>query len=348
MAAAAAAAVAVAAAAAPYISGTCEPPREPFIVLLAEPVPATAAPGETCVEVHDKMPGHRAVTPGAIAALQAARAKFWFNPTCAWERADAVWVLNPGNGGDQPPDILNALRPRAGLLYAGPNALAFKFGSRPVDAWVVPHRGIGDSIDVLTGGRLPFFAWPVGIDTARWAPTVPRAARLASALLYIKTEPPAELLAAVRDALKAAKVTAVTEVRYGSYDLEGYRAALLGAGALVVFTTSESQGAFYFEAWAADVPTFVFSGVGGFQHEWDGNIWLTEPAPYLSPLTGAYWSTPAQLANLFRPALQFQPRRWVMEHGSLEVVGAALVSDVRARLQAKCQRESEPQPPQTP
>jgi hypothetical protein len=159
---------------------------------------------------------------------------------------------------------------------------------------------------------------------------------------------PAELRAAVRDALKAAKVTAVTEVRYGSYDLEGYRAALLGAGALVVFTTSESQGAFYFEAWAADVPTFVFSGVGGFQHEWDGNIWLTEPAPYLSPLTGAYWSTPAQLANLFRPALQFQPRRWVMEHGSLEVVGAALVADVRARLQAKCQRESEPQPPQTP
>jgi hypothetical protein len=37
-----------------------------------------------------------------------------------------------------------------------------------------------------------------------------------------------------------------------------------------------------------------------------------------------------------------------MEHGSLEVVGAALVADVRARLQAKCQRESEPQPPQTP
>jgi hypothetical protein len=42
---------------------------------------------------------------------------------------------------------------------------------------------------------------------------------------------------------------------------------LAGASAMVVFSASESQGVFYFEAWAADVPTFVYSGSGAFHSD---------------------------------------------------------------------------------
>ena len=317
----------------------CEPPAEPFIVLLAEPVPASVPAGAACVEVADEFPGHRAVTPGAVAALRAAGARFLYNPTCAWERADAVVVLNPGNGADVPPNILTELRTRASILYAGPNAIAMKFGPAPADVWIVPSAGVGEQLAVHLGpdiaAQLHFFAWPVGVDAERWAPAAPRAQRRSAAILYFKSEPPPEVLTGVRSALAAAGVTAVTELRYGSYDLDGYRAALHEAGAMVVFSAHESQGAFLFEAWAADVPTFVYTG-GAWQHEFEGRVWLSEPAPYLTALTGAHWNVPAQLGALFSADLNFQPRRWLLEHGSLEVVGRALVEDVRRRLRAQC------------
>lgn len=322
----------------------CEPPASPFIVLLAEPVPEVpAGSAHHCYEVADVFPGHRAVTPGAVAALRAAGARFWYNPTCTWERADAVVVLNPGNGADVPPSILENMRSRAGLIYAGPNAIAMKFGPAPADVWIVPSTGVGEQLAVHLGpdvsSQLQFFAWPVGVDVEQWAPLSPRSQRRGAAIIYLKTEPPPELLEEVRGVLSAVGVTVVTELRYGSYELDFYRAALQKAGAMVVFSAHESQGAFLFEAWASEVPTFVFTG-SAWQHEFEGRTWLSEPAPYLTPLTGAYWNAPAQLGALFSANLHFQPRRWLLEHGSLEVVGRALVDDVRQRLRAKCNAAS--------
>jgi hypothetical protein len=278
------------------------------------------------------------VTPGTIAALRTTGALTWYNPSCAWSHADAVIVLSDG-GGDN--SIVPALRRNTTLLIVGPNVVIFFYSAAQaasVDAWVAPSPWVESTMHLLAPEQLlDFVVWPVGVDTALWAPVAPRAARRALALIYVKTEPPAGVLDAARAALLGAGATSVQELRYGSYDAAKYRAALQGAYVMVVFSASESQGVFLFEAWSADVPTLIYAA--GFQHEFLERTWLSDPAPYLSGFTGAKWVTQAQLENLLRRDFAFQPRRWVLQHGSLEAVGALMVADVRARWsQAICRR----------
>ena len=106
---------------------------------------------------------------------------------------------------------------------------------------------------------------------------------------------------------------------------------------MIVFSGHESQGVFLFEAWSSDVPTFVYAGDygpvdGAFQHVWMDKLWLTTPAPFLTPFNGAYWTTPNQLGNLFQLYERYRPRSWVLEHGSHEVIGPQLVQDICLRL----------------
>lgn len=317
-------------------AGSCRSGKRPFIVVLAEPVPTFTPTGEACEEHHSARPGHRAVTPAAVAALSAAKANFWFNPTCAWRHADAILHLNPSKESS-----LDGLHSKARLLYAGPTTIINLHNitaQPPVDVWVVPSPKLGETLTMNTPFPYTFFPWPAGVDAERWAPLLAHSDRRKSALLYKKTDPPAAVLSSTLSALSKAGVTTISEVRYGAHSSDDYRSALQKAGVMIVFSGHETQGVFLFEAWSSDVPTFVFAGDygdGAFQHFWENHLWLTEPAPYLSPFSGAYWSSLQQLENLFQIYDRFRPRQWILEHGTHEVIGPALVQDICTRLEMK-------------
>jgi hypothetical protein len=287
------------------------------------------------MKLHTARPGHRAVTPAAVAALTASGARFWFNPTCAWDKADAVVYLNPALGSP----TLDLVRSKTSLLYAGPNTIINLLNkTASVDVWIVPSWGVGEAVAMHTPFPYNFFVWPAGVDAEHWVPTTERADRRMSALLYKKTDPPISVLETTLKALSDAGVSTVTEVRYGTHTSDEYHAALQSAGVMIVFSGHESQGVFLFEAWSSDVTTFVFAGEytpidGAFQLFWMDRMWLTEPAPFLTPFNGAYWTTPNQLVNLFQLYERYRPRSWILDHGSHEVIGPQLVRDICARLQ---------------
>lgn len=113
-------------------------------------------------------------------------------------------------------------------------------------------------------------------------------------------------------------------LRYGAFQPREYRQRLQQADVMIYLSRSESQGIALFEAWSMNVPTFVLKrGLG--EH---GAV----PAPYLSPTTGAFFDTLADLEsklNALRSMEQkFSPRQWIDEFGSDEQATRALLDKV--------------------
>jgi hypothetical protein len=118
----------------------------------------------------------------------------------------------------------------------------------------------------------------------------------------------------------------VSVVTFGSYTSEEFLAHLRRASLMVGYSTSESQGIAWAEAWSADVPTLLwFQG----QNTWaPGRTFASSTAPYLCDSTGLFFSSVAE----FEDALTrweatketFRPRQWVLDHMSDEVCARQL------------------------
>lgn len=109
--------------------------------------------------------------------------------------------------------------------------------------------------------------WPVGIDTAAWAPD-PSAAPTTDFLLYNKirwdhAQRESELVGPIRDHLRARGIS-FEEIRYGSYRPEDYTNALRRCRALLFVCEHETQGLAYQEAMSAGRPVLA----------WDPGEWL--------------------------------------------------------------------------
>lgn len=149
--------------------------------------------------------------------------------------------------------------------------------------------------------------WAAGVDTRFFDPP---AGDRKHVLVYHKNAP-ASLLNEVLHLLRSRGLAAHL-IRYGSYTRSEYRDALAGSNVAIFLSRSESQGLALGEAWAMDVPTYVWD-----PQEFTAGGWTYDPVtscPYLSEQTGKRWKTIDQLKDLFRwqTVRSYAPRDWVL------------------------------------
>lgn len=106
-------------------------------------------------------------------------------------------------------------------------------------------------------------------------------------------------------------------LHYGNYTMSDFREKLSRSTFACFFSESESQGLALAEAWAMDVPTFVWNAYGYLTYK--GKQLKSETAPFLTSETGALFSAPQELAELVKKETTFSPRKKVIEHFSDEV-----------------------------
>ena len=290
------------------------------------------------------------MTPLTVLGFERAGINFWYNPSCEWDHAHVVLSIADGSSDS----ILDLKRHgKTELLFVGPNvytAIGYESSKPVVDSWVVPSYWVGDYNNVVRNEEWDYFAWPVGVDEFYWKPTHSakrNRTRTPRVLFYLKTNPlPSEHLAQAYEIVTNLGFEVKT-VRYGSYSPEEFKAHLDVSFAMVVFSHTESQGVFLFEAWSMNVPTFVYAS-DGFQHDYAGISWLSHPAPYLTPVCGWMFSKPAQLTNLLMKGFNYHPRRWVLRHGTAKRSGEMFRDEVLRRLKLKCATEATPSPSLSP
>lgn len=195
-------------------------------------------------------------------------------------------------------------------VLASENPLAFE--SARVSRILVPSEWVR----TMWASDLPAIAdrlatWPCGVDYDLWRPPVDRSGPLRP-LVYVKVAWPG-LLEEVEASLRSAGLAEWAVISYGSHSPDEFKRLLGGSSCLIYIGGSESQGLALLEAWAMDVPTFVFDAPSQAISLSDGRR-LTlmrgefHPAPYLSAATGALWSDPGELPSLICRVGQFTPR----------------------------------------
>jgi hypothetical protein len=211
-------------------------------------------------------------------------------------------------------------------LVAGPNLTILPsdaptlMTAPEIDLCLVPSDWVRDIYErdaPSLAGRIA--VWPAGVDAAFWAPAAQGFGMRRRALLYRKDLPRQrnasdELISGARTALEGAGFE-VTLAVYGTFEQWDYRAMLRNVDVVVFFSATESQCLALVEAWAADVPTLVWS-CGRFDYR--GRSFESSSAPYLAPANGRWFSDVGGLAALLADwadlRADMSPRNWVLEN----------------------------------
>lgn len=198
-------------------------------------------------------------------------------------------------------------------------------------------------------------AWPVGIDTERWAPSG-SGEKSCDVLLYDKVRwehqrYSGELLDPIRDFL-AKEGRSFEEIRYGGYREEEFEAALERCRAMIFVCEHETQGIAYQQALACGVPVFAWDR-GGY---WQDPSYFPErvrfapvtSVPYWDERCGSRFADFAEFCGSWSEfwrrcgSSQFDPRSYVLEHLTLEKCAAAYLEiaertarDASARIPGK-------------
>ncbi|HVE80298.1 MAG TPA: hypothetical protein VNA89_15645 [Gemmatimonadaceae bacterium] len=213
---------------------------------------------------------------------------------------------------------------------------------RPVVRILVPGEWMRAMFALTYGGRV-VHAWPVGIDTDRWAPA-PGRARPIDLLVYEKVRwerarygP--ELIAPILEEC-ARRGLRVATLRYGAYREEEYE-DLLGRSRFMLFLCEhETQGIAYQQALSAGVPVLAWDRGG----EWRDPAYHPHRVRF-GPVTSVpYWDArcgerfldaaafPGALDRLLDRARagELHPRSYVLEHLTLERSALAYLDHVAA------------------
>jgi glycosyltransferase involved in cell wall biosynthesis len=212
---------------------------------------------------------------------------------------------------------------------------------RPVRRVLVPGEWMRKMYEPVWNDQVS--AWPVGIDTETWREDPPATKRV-DVLLYDKIrwqrqhyEP--ALLEPIRQMLRNAGLR-FTELRYGRYREEQFRARLAESRAMVFLCEHETQGIAYQQALSCGVPIFAWDRGGHWQDPayypekvrfapvtsvpyWDGRCGLKfgDLAEFASKL-GEFWDAVQRGA--------FAPRCYVLDNLTLERCARQYVEIARA------------------
>ena len=213
-------------------------------------------------------------------------------------------------------------------VFSHPLVCPDLFERYPVRRMLVPGEWMRRMCEPLYGDRVT--AWPVGIDTERWAPT--GAPKDTDVLIYDKVRWEHEayeptLIQPIRDELARRGLTS-TELRYGSYEPADLAAALRRCRAVVFLCEHETQGIAYQQMLASGVPVLAWDR-GGF---WQDPEFYPErvrfgpvsSVPYWDERCGLTFSDADDFLDVLGPFLEslaagrFAPRDYVLENLTLE------------------------------
>lgn len=185
-------------------------------------------------------------------------------------------------------------------------------------------------------------AWPVGIDTDRWMPSL--APKPVDFLIYNKVrwhfdKFESELIRPVEAELRKRHLSFI-EIRYGDYREEEYEGRLHQCRAMIFLCEHETQGIAYQQALSAGVPILA----------WDRGCYWQDPAFYphrvkFGPVSSVpYWDDrcgvrftdaaefPEKLDEFLKALTkkQFAPRNYILENLTLETCASRYVEIVNS------------------
>jgi hypothetical protein len=206
---------------------------------------------------------------------------------------------------------------------------------------LVPGEWMRRMCEPAWGDRV--HAWPVGIDTAHWTPS-PSTPKTIDFILYNKIRwdhavRETTLLEPVRAELRRRGLR-FTELKYGFYQPEEFRALLATTRAMIFICEHETQGIAYQEALACGIPLLAWDHGG----EWLDPSYHPHRVRYGPVSSVPYWSDACGEkfadANGFTCALDrfmerladggFDPRGYIVDHLSLTTCAQAFVDHARA------------------
>lgn len=166
--------------------------------------------------------------------------------------------------------------------------------------WSIDTPGIADKLCV----------WPCGVDFEYWDPGL-EVEQPQLPLIYLKIKWP-DLRVRIINALRLAGLD-FREITYGSYSQNEYKTLLQKSSCVIYIGGSESQGIALLEAWAMNVPTFVYDAPSQVINLSDGRSLKLHrgefsPAPFLTEARGALWNDSSNLLDLIGKAQLFNPR----------------------------------------
>ncbi len=277
--------------------------------------------------------GHPAVTRSIVHGLNKMAVPFTYNPKSLNDLSQTVVVLSG----------ISALRQMIKLkqrgyircLLVGPSILDDPGSHRGILASPEIDRYITHApVCELMGRFLPTLAtrcipWAAGVDLGFWHRKALEARE--HVIIYWKqNKGPTIPLEPFRAELerRGYKVYVLT---YGSYTAEHYKNILQKAKFMVGFTRDETQGIAFAEAWASDVPTFIWRNS---EPTYLGVAYRGNTAPYLSGATGSFFSNIDDFNGLLSrwesADFDFKPRQWCHENMSDEVSAQNLLAIAHA------------------
>jgi glycosyltransferase involved in cell wall biosynthesis len=204
---------------------------------------------------------------------------------------------------------------------------------------LVPGEWMRQMFEPYYGDKV--VAWPVGIDTDRWAPAL--AARDIDVLLYDKVrwqrdryEP--GLIAPIREWLEQRHLTVAT-IQYGHYREDDYFDLVRRSKSMIFLCEHETQGLAYQQALSCGVPVCAWNR-GGF---WQDPAYYPErvkfgpvsSVPYWDESCGVDFADLDQFRRVFDPFWsgvvdgRFEPRRFIVDHLTLEHCAQQYLSHVQ-------------------
>lgn len=281
---------------------------------------------------HPQYRGHFAVTRSLVEGLIKIKANFNYNPLCPIQMAHTVIVL-AGIG-----TLRQAIRLKKRgwikKLYAGPNIVVFSsdegsiLASPEIDYVITPCDWV---IDVYVEDNKSLmgrcFAWPAGVDTDYWRPSlVTNRDRI---LIFDKqNKGPVGPVAPYADYLRELGWE-VEIIEYGTFTHDQFLQMLQRSCLMLGFVTDESQGIAWAEAWSTDVPTLLWKNT---TNVYRGRLYHCSTAPYLRPQNGLFFTDFEDFKIQFDYWVahkdQFTPRAWTLKHMSDEVCSSILYEKI--------------------
>jgi len=205
-------------------------------------------------------------------------------------------------------------------LIAGPNLMLSPkdYGgllARPeIDAVLTPSEQIRINYGIISPEiKNKTKAWFAGVDEDYWHPDADAGKN--SVLVYHKTKD-LNFSNSVKNTISKFGWD-LTDIWYGKYTREEYRACLAKSCFAVFISEAESQGIALAEAWAMDVPTIVWNPMY-LPHNPTPNLIPNTACPYLNSLNGLDWKDLSELDGILGKMKNiiggFKPRQWVLNN----------------------------------
>jgi len=226
---------------------------------------------------------------------------------------------------------------RAGLipyLIAGPTVCdlphmhGYILADQAIDCCLVASEWVKELFIAETRdiSNMNICIWAAGIDTDYWRPLEDKPHNFRSfthVLIYIKKSG-VKMLAAVSDLMSSAGIK--YRLLYNeAHTPEDYKTELEMADCVVVLGESETQGLAIAQAWAMDIPTFVYDSdvISEYHRNFISKTKVKAScAPYLCCETGRFWRNIDDLKECLTCAGIYYPRRWVLANQTYKIAFA--------------------------